>query len=182
MKLKYALTQEDFLTYQLFAASKKPSVKAARDRSRFVVPLIMFAFALFAFFSGATLYLVLTYLGIGLLWILFHPKYSARNYRRHYAKHVAETHVGRIGISSTLALEADQLVVNSPVGETKINLDQVKKIETIATHFFITLQIGDTFVLPRNRALEEGEASAFIERLAEEKGLSVVDRSEWIWK
>ena len=181
MKLKYSLTEDDFLTHMLFIASSKKSIQSSRNKSRIVVPAVLFCFAIFAFITSSTLFIELIYILVALIWFLLYPKYSAYRYKNKCKKSISESYKNRVNVVSTLELQEESIVGISEIGESKIYLNQIDKITEIATHFLISLKYGETLIIPKNRKLEEGDAEIFTNDISNRIKLKVTRNLLWKW-
>jgi hypothetical protein len=96
MIFEFTLEKKDFVTFQLYAASKSASIIKSRKRSRMRIPLVYL-------FLGLTLYLfvnlfyALLFAGVAVLWYFLFPLYLRKRYIRHYQNHADEHYKNRFG-------------------------------------------------------------------------------------
>jgi len=102
--LEYSLSEEDFLTFQLYVASTSPNTIKKRTKVKYRVPVIYGILALLIFWIGET-EMAVAFIIIGLLWLVFYPKWEKHRYYNHYRDHIKENYAGRINISSELHLK-----------------------------------------------------------------------------
>lgn len=86
-QLTYTLDAEDYLAYQLYAASINPTV-LARRKKEWVLTTLTFVLLGVLFYSSNNLFLGLYFWGVALLTVFCFPSYSRWRYKKHYLRHV----------------------------------------------------------------------------------------------
>ena len=96
MTIDYKIDEKDFLTHQLFVASKSDRIKRKRKRSKILLPLIYVAFGLLFLFQDKVSLTIIFFI-IGLLWFLIYPFFERRHYIKHYTGFIKENYQDRLG-------------------------------------------------------------------------------------
>ena len=171
------LGNDDFLVFQLYTASKSPTVRQARFKSRLVIPVLYLLIAV-VFLLGRNYALGGAVLAAGGLWFLFYPAYSRRKYRKHYQKHIAENYRNRVGVAGHLKLTDDSLHIDDVSGQSAVKLVAIAAINELPGHYFIKLKQDVSLILPKSMAGSE----VFITELEAKTGLARTPELAWVWR
>ncbi|WNM18170.1 hypothetical protein [Flavobacterium capsici] len=77
MELEYSLNEEDYLTQQLYSASKSDRVKKQRFKSRLLVALIFISLS-YLFYAKEDNFLMYYFAGFSILTFIFYPYYQKK--------------------------------------------------------------------------------------------------------
>ncbi len=181
MNLHITLEKDDFLNYQLFTASKSPSVKKTMQKYQIHIPI--------AYVILATLVIVLdniatgvVFLAVGVLWYFFSIRWLKKKYYKHYDKFVKERFANRFGEEGKITVEGEQIVSEDSSGESKVNLDALEEINETGSHFFIKLKTGESFIFPKEQVQDDDSFSAFIQTLKTKYHIRHNQELQWSWK
>lgn len=179
-ELRYQLSEQDFLTYQLFVASNAKSSRASRRRARIVIPVVYTVFAAILLLMDFVVLAIIMAVTAA-LWFVLYPLYSRRRYRRHYARHIREHYRQVIGRESTLTIEDGQILVRNEAGEGRTNLTEVEGIVEIADHVLVMLRSSATFILPKQQ-IDDAQLRELLRVISEATELPVRQRLDWKWR
>ena len=84
------LDENDFLTFQLYNASKSPRIRRGRIKSWIITTVMFLCFACLFYQSNQAL-LTSYFLTLSGLSLVFFPYYTRWRYRKHYLNHIRET-------------------------------------------------------------------------------------------
>ncbi len=174
LQIDYQLEENDFLEFQLFAASQSPLIAKKKRRSWLLLSLASTALTVnFIFQQGG--YLAVYFGVISVIIILFYPRYINRQYKRHYIKHVRENYVNRFGTIEHLEFHDDHLFVKDKIGEGTINVSEVECVDETPNHFFLKVSTGMSIVIPKNGLNNLNEIREEFQRL----GIVINNHLDW---
>ena len=180
MQLKYSLDENDFLQYQLFAASKSKNIKAQRTRT-FMMMVATFALLSYVVFTPGD---PLSYLLIALFAfvLICYKWYEKKRYSDHYRKNIAENYKERFGLISTLTFTENQIIEENKLGESKINYESLSQINEIKDYYFLKLITGQSLIIPKKVIPNESDFTTKLEQIKERFNLEKNVDLDWKWK
>ena len=181
MKLEYILEEQDFLTHQLYAASKSENIEKKRKRTRLRVPMIYAVVGIFACFMQ-NYGLGGVFLVLAVLWYVFYPLWEKGHYLKHYRNYIKENYSERVGKAISFEWIGDHLFVKDAVSEGKILISEIEEIDEIGVAFYIKIRSGVYFILPKDKVGEVSAVRAELQKLAEEVQVPYKREEEWVWK
>jgi len=106
MTFQYSLDKNAFLDYHLFTTSKKEFIITSikKTRSSFT---IIYIFIGIVMLLAQYYFVAFTFLGIGLVWYLFYPKYIRKKYYKQLINHVNEYYKNSIDKPTTITFNDD---------------------------------------------------------------------------
>ena len=116
--LMMKLDENDHLTYQLFAASGKSSVKKTRLRGWAITTGTFLVLGLL-FLQQKNELLAKYFMVLSALSLILYPVYSRWRYKRHYRKHVRDTFENASDENSTIHIGEDTIITKDDHG-TKV--------------------------------------------------------------
>ncbi|MBL0742537.1 YcxB family protein [Chryseolinea lacunae] len=174
------LTEHDYLTYQLYTASKSPSVRKGRLR-RWLFTTITFAAMAFLFADRDDLFLFYYFVVATLLSLTLYPFYSRWRYKRHYEKYIREVYKNRFGEEATVEIGDEQLVTKDKTGEGKFNISGIEAVNEIADYYFIKMVTGPSLIVPkRNPDIDKFRSD--LTSLVATHGIAHNVELDWRWK
>lgn len=183
MKIKYAISDEDYLQYLLFTASESREIKIKRMKSWLIVPVIYIIIAVVFFFlyDGFFNYYVLAFTAIALVWLAVYPRYQKRLYVRHYRKYVNKNYLHRTGRINVVELKGKNLYVNDGVNESRFALSEFVSISETRDYIFPMMKSNLGMIIPK-REVNKKELVKFVKAFSKSTGLKVKDKFDWKWK
>ncbi|MEP1488546.1 MAG: hypothetical protein ABJK28_08965 [Algibacter sp.] len=178
IKLKYSLTNEDFLEHQLYIASKSKNVIKKRKRTRVIIPLIYLVIALSYFFSKGNYTVSLIFISISIIWYLFYPIRSKKLHIKHYQNHINENYKNRIHVESEIEITNDYIFGKEKTNESKTSIEEVESLIELKTRFFLKLKTGLSLIIPK---VVIGDISNFKNKFIE-LNINIIDESDWEFK
>lgn len=179
MQLEYSLEEKDFLTFQLYTASKSETIRRRRLRSKWILPVIYFFFAILIFYKGIPV-IASVFIIIAILWFIFYPKYESKKYVKHYQTFIREHHTGKLNRKALLEIDGSRILSKDETKTTEILTSEISSITSLPQHYFIKLKTGDTFIVPKRALSEPLLIENEFKELAEK--LKIVFASEMNWK
>lgn len=181
MKIEFSLSEEDFLTHQLYAATKTPRVIRQRRRAWLLVPAL-YTFIALVFYSMNEKIMAMGFMVVAVVWLPFYPAFQRARYRKHYLNAVRDSCKNRINKLVTLEFTNGLILMKDDTGESKINIDQLEKITELPHHIFIKLKAGLTIVLPKEKLRNYEGVVTYFKALASQLGIPYNPELDWQWK
>jgi len=181
MTLQYTLDENDFLTHQLYIASKSERIRKIRKRGRLVLSIAYALMALLFYFQGKSS-LMIIFLILALCWFIINPFFERKKYVRHYKKFIAECYKIRIGRMATLTINNECFVTKDDGGESKIIATETEEIVEIPSLFLLRLKSGQSLIIPKNKIGNADEVKNELLGLADFLKISYTVEENWKWK
>lgn len=181
MKIDYHLDEDDFLTHQLFIASRSPRIQSKRKRSRISVPIVYSIIGILFLFQeqfGLTVVFGL----LGLLWYVFYPKWDKNRFVKHYQKFIEETYKERLGVGVSLEIGNEYMWARDKANESKIAISELTEICEISSTIYLLLRSGQTLILPKNKIKDLDSLTKTLRELADRLAISYTVNHHWSWR
>ena len=177
MKIELQLTQDDFVTHQLYVASITTSIRNRRKITTWIIPV------LYGVLGGLLILLNQLIIGIalmiaGVIWLFFYPAFSRYRYRRHYHKYVKEHYKARLDRTVTLTLGPEFIETKDDASESKVQTSQVIELVILKQQYLIRLKSGQSFIVPKRYLQDEGAFQDLFRGWA----IDISDKQDWSWK
>jgi len=167
MILEFELYEQDFLEFQLFAASQSKQISKNKLRSWLLVTLMFAALAVVFYFKSGNSMAI--YFGIATIAAaLLYPKYLAWYYKRHFTTYVKENYSYRFGEEVHIEIDNQTIFCKDKAGEGTINTSEIEKVDETDNHFFVKIKSGVSLIIPKQSAHISDEIRATFERLGVE--------------
>jgi hypothetical protein len=180
-KPSMTLDENDYLTYQLYTASKTPRVRKARIRS-WILTTVTFSCLTYLFFESSNNFLGYYFLAASVITLILYPVYSRWRYRRHYLRYIQDTYKNKLGEESTLEITEDIIVTKDKTGEGRINTTEIEAINEIKDFFFIKMKTGESLIISKVKTGNLDNIKRQIKSLTESKGIKHNVELDWQWK
>lgn len=181
MKVNYALDTKDFVTHQLYLASKSERIKKKRKRNQFIVPLIYVALGLFLLFGDKTISGIFFFV-VALLWFLIYPKWERRRYEKHYKAYVKENFKERFGRLATVEFNNDLIYMKDASSEAKIMTSELEEISEIPTAIIVRFKTGQGLIIPKDKIENINHLRERLQQIAGQLNISYSVEGSWKWK
>ncbi|HYF67437.1 MAG TPA: hypothetical protein VD884_04840 [Ohtaekwangia sp.] len=175
------LDENDYLTYQLYTASKTPRVKKARTRG-WVLTTISFLCLAYLFYDSYNDLLGFYFLIASGLCLVFYPLYSRWRYKRHYLKYIQDTYKNRFEQECTLQINEDSVDIKDKTGELRINTAEIEELNEIRDYYFIKTRTGTSVIISKQKADDPETIKKELKLLVTKKGIKHNIELEWKWK
>ena len=181
MIIQYSIDENDYLTHQLFVASKSERTRKKRQRSKVLVPII-YGFLGLLFFFEDNFSLAIGFFTTGLLWYFIYPAWERRRYVNHYRAFIKENHKDKNGKTGTLELSNDFLLAKDNGSEAKIMTIELEEICEIPTTIFLRLMGGQSFILPKDKIFNMENVKNRLMELSTYLNIEYNIDENWKWK
>lgn len=179
--IQVKLSQNDYLKFQLFVASQDDSIIKKRKKSRLSVSIVYACLAILLFLTTSTLFIEFVFLIIAILWYLLYPKYSKYRYEKHYKNHIANHYQNRVDKTSEMQINGNVIFSKGLTGQSEVFINSVESIIEIDTHYFIKIETGESFIIPKALDQLNNDIYGFINRLEELTKLQIIKKLNWKW-
>ncbi|MCC5936232.1 MAG: YcxB family protein [Lunatimonas sp.] len=181
MTIDYKIDENDFLTHQLFVASKSDRIKKKRQRNKVILPLIYIAFGLLFLYQDKVLLAIIFFI-IGLLWFLIYPIWERRHYIKHYKGFIKENYKDRLGRTATLEFNNEYILAKDNGSQSKVLTTELEEICEIPSTIFVRLKGGQSFILPKDKITDFDKVKAKLKELADHLKIKYDTDEKWEWK
>lgn len=181
MNISFEIDENDYLTYQLFVASKSVRIKKRRLRNKLIVPLIYGAFGVMLLFRG-TVSIAISFFIFGLLWFFIYPLWERRRYIKHYQVFIRENYKDRLGKMVTLEFNNDFIFAKDSGRESRVLTTELEEICEIPTAVFVRLKGGQAFLLPKDKIENMETVITNLKELATHLDIKYELHEKWEWK
>lgn len=176
MKFDYKIDANDFLEFQLFTAATDPMIQKRKLRGWITMTIACILFAVFSYINGMVF--LSGYFAVLMLVIAaFYPRYFRWRYKKQYAAFIHRNYSKRFGEPAELEITKDYIRSKDKVAEGKIKLSQILAIYETANHFFIKINTGMSFIIPKR----ELDKSVDLKNEFTKIGMKVINKTDWVW-
>ena len=177
MKFEYKIEENDFLEFQLFAASKSKRIMKKKKIGWILLTTFSLIFGLLFYFQNN--FELTVYCGFStLICGLFFPKYFNWRLKKHYKNFIEENYQKRFGEIEKLEFTKDHIYTKDKTGEGKIKLKEIEGISETKNHFFLKISTGMFLMIPKR----EIDSLEIIRTEFKAIGLEIIDELNWEWK
>jgi len=164
MIMKYNLTEDDYLKFNLFHIKNSKTHNRTINTQRFVTPIFLIIFAfLFSLIPG-TYFQVLFIITvvICIMWLIFYPKYYYYLVIRNAKKMIREGKNDGILGEHILNLNEAGLIDTTLNGETKVNWTGIKVFKEDDDNFYLYNSSVSSYVIPKQELTNVEEIRNYI--------------------
>lgn len=181
MTIELRIDENDYLTHQLFAASKSERIKRKRRRNKIIVPII-YAFLGSLFLIQERNSLAIMFFIFAFFWFLFYPFWEKHRYIKHYKGFIKENLKDTLGRSTILEFNYEFIIAKDDSSEAKVFTTEVEEINEIPSTIFIRFKGGHSFILPKNKIADIDSVKAYLKDLASNLKIKYEIEENWKWK
>jgi hypothetical protein len=181
MIIEFQINENDFLTHQLFVASKSERINKKRQRSKILGPVIYLVFGLL-FILQEEYSLAISFWILAILWFFIYPIWERRHYIKHYTGAIKENHKDSFGRTITMEFNNEYFIGKDKGSESKVSTTELEEINEISTVIFVRIKGGQSFILPKERIGEIDKVKASLKDLARHLNIPYHIEENWEWK
>jgi hypothetical protein len=174
------LDENDFLTFQLYTASKTPRIKKARIKG-WIWTTIAFSCLAYLFYSSDNSFIGNLFLIYACLSALFFPLFTRWRYKKHYLKYIRDTYKNRFNEKCEIEFNDDNIVTRDKTGELKINKAEIEEINEIQGYYFLKCKTGATLIVSKDKTADVEQVKNEIRAMVE-RGVKHNIELDWRWK
>jgi hypothetical protein len=164
MQIKYKLTEDDYVHFNMFHVKNSKLAVSKYKRQRFLIPLLalivayVFADAVNISIEG-TLFFILV---IGILWVIFYPKMYSTFIIRNAMGMVSRGQINNILGQHTMVLSKEGMVDSAPKGKSEAKWANVYNFKEDNDYFYIYISKISAVIIPKRDIKNPQEISTFI--------------------
>jgi hypothetical protein len=177
MKLEIELNKQDYLQYQLYAASKRKSTKQERIKNQILFPLFLCLTGFLLYSANGDKNYLITFGAISIISSMLSPFFLSFFYKRHYANFINEYYGDKIGKPGTLEIKNGWMLLIDNKSELKLPIKEIKEIVEISTNYFIIINNITSIILTKNNKTRD-----FISSLPKKYNIKYSNELNWQWK
>jgi len=181
MIINYSVDENDYLTHQLYVASKSMTIKNSRLMGKIITPIILVGFGCVKFNEG-NLFMLILLSTLAIIWFFFYPLIEKHRYKKYYKNFIKETYKNTSGKAATLEVNDEYILSNHDGNESKILIKELEEINEIDNYIFIKLKIGGSFVLPKNKINSVNDLVFKLQELSKTLGIKYNFEKNWKWE
>nr|WP_300003902.1 YcxB family protein [Tissierella sp.] len=169
MELKFRLTEEDYINYNIEHAKRSPSIRKSILFQRLMGPAV-FIIAPFvvAKYSEIPLWYWITLFGITtIVWLVFYPKYANWEMKTRLKKMMKEKNHESLLAERTLILTQDGITEESPGEKSSIIWEKIVSLEETEDYIHVYISPVEAHVIPKRVFKDQQSQSLFIEYINE---------------
>ncbi|WP_299460663.1 YcxB family protein [uncultured Microscilla sp.] len=176
MNLAYTLSENDFLTFQLFNVSTSGRLQKRKTRARILFPVAFLGLAI-VFYLDSDTRMSAYFVGCALIFGLFYGKYMNWRYKFHYIKQVKHYYSDLFGNHIRIELQDDYIFTQDSTSEAKVKISEIEVINEISSHFFVKVSNANSLIIPKNQQVD---ALALKNRF-KELNIDINECLDWKW-
>ncbi|MDQ3536126.1 MAG: hypothetical protein M3421_10925, partial [Bacteroidota bacterium] len=181
MEFEFKVNEDDFLTYQLFNASRSAKIKKIRRRNRSLVPILyLIVSIMFLLFQNYAM--AFGFFLISVLWFVIYPMFERRRYVKQFKKNIAEKFKDKTDRNSKVILQDDIWLTKDEEKEAKFSVYDFKEINEIDTQIYIVLKSGYVLIIPKKEVNNIVELIRMLKELALKHSFVYNKNLEWEWR
>ncbi|CAG9610398.1 YcxB family protein [Pseudoneobacillus rhizosphaerae] len=151
MDLKYNLTEEDYINFNLFHMKSSPTIMKSVRNQRIFTPVFYLLFSVvFSMMMDIPFLVSFTpFFILSILWVLFYPKYLFGRAIRHTKKLIKEGRNENILGQHQMVLNDEGIVDKTTKGETKVAWSGINELKENDQYFYLYNSALSGYILPK---------------------------------
>jgi hypothetical protein len=164
MKIKYNLTKDDFMSFNMYHLENSATTKKILFRQQYILPIIylIMPFILVRVTVVPLIFWLIPSLAAFVLWIKFYPRYFMNFTKRNIENMLKEGKNQNLFGPVSVSLEEEGIWEISNLGESKARWSSIEKIEETKTHIFIYLSALSAAIIPLSAFSNATEKNEFL--------------------
>lgn len=146
-----------------------------------ILPIIYAVLAIL-FISRQNYYLGLVFILLGISWYYLYPLYESKRYVKKYAAIITKSFGDTFPKNVKIEFTEKALSSFDAFGESKTNLKNISEIDETANHYFILLNSGAAYILPKNRIEKINEFQSWLDVVLKKYAINWYRDLDWVWK
>lgn len=177
----YSLNENDFLTHQLYLASKSERINKKRKRSRYIALGIYLAGASYFLFQGRIIGAAIFAL-LAVIWYFVADVWDRKRYYNHYKSYIKETYKERMNVPVTVSITDDYLLATDSGSESKIAIKELTAIIELPAIMLIRLNAGTSIPVPKHIPDQSQSIANGLAAVAKRLDIPYINETAWEWR
>lgn len=119
---------------------------------------------------------------IGIVTMLFYPRYERNHYKRHYQKYIADVYKNRFNEIANITFADDAIESVDRTGSSKINLTELETISETGSYFYLKLKTGPHLIIPKAQLQNRSEVRTLFTTISNKLNINFISDLNWRWK
>ncbi|ALC80213.1 YcxB family protein [Bacillus gobiensis] len=151
MELKYELTKDDYLAFNLHYMKHSKMIKQSLFMQRFLTPIIFLVlpFVLFWMTREFLIGFFITFVLVSIVWMAFYPKYFFAYIKKRLLKALNEGSNDNLLGQHVFIPSEDGLIEKNSAGERKTSWSGIERVEENDDYYFLFLSSMSAYILPK---------------------------------
>jgi hypothetical protein len=151
MDLKYNLTEEDYINFNLYHMKNSETIMKSVRNQRIFTPVFYLLFSVvFSMLMDIPFLVSFTpFFILSILWVLFYPKYLFGRAIRHTKKLIKEGRNESILGQHQMVLNDEGIVDKTTKGETKVSWSGINELKENDQYFYLYNSALSGYILPK---------------------------------
>lgn len=164
MKIKYQITKDDYLEFNMYHLENSPSVKKELRVHKYIIPLLLIAAAAaFSLLTGMPLVITFPiFLIFAVLWSISYPKFYKQNAMKNVSRVLDHGVQSQGAPRYVLNLKEDGVYATSGAGQTFNKWSDIIKFEETDSHIFLYVTEKLAHVVPKRAFKTAEEKNEFL--------------------
>ncbi|MBN1185278.1 MAG: YcxB family protein [Bacteroidales bacterium] len=181
MKIEFTIEKIDFLTLQLYEASRSKRIKQTRTRLQVLTSLIYVLIGFLVLLHNDAI-LALVFFGIAVIWYLLIPKFIRKRMVRSYSKFI-DTHLAnRYGQQASFTFRDEYIESESFIGKSKFKIKEMTEVDEIKDYYFLRFSTGVAIIIPKRKIENLTELKDKLNQIVENLNIPYFNHMNWVWK
>jgi hypothetical protein len=178
---EYSIEKNDFLTFQLYTASKSERLIKKRKNSKNHVPIIYLVCSIL-FLLVAKYILASVFFVIGILWFFIYPIWEKTYYYNHYKSFEEDRDKTRRDGTCKIEINEGFIFSKSDDNESKFSTKGIISISELSNLILINFTGGQSIIIPKDKiSIPKASVILFFKELANSLKVPYTDDNNWIW-
>jgi hypothetical protein len=151
MDLKYNLTEEDYINFNLFHMKNSPTIMKSVRNQRIFTPVFYLLFSVVFSYMMDIPFLVsfIPFLILSILWVLFYPKYLFGRAVRHTKRLIKEGRNESLLGEHHMVMNDEGIVDSNAKGVTKVAWSGINDLKENDQYIFLYNSAVSGYILPK---------------------------------
>lgn len=181
MKFTLSLAAKDYITYQLYYFSTKDTTVKRRKKNSTILSLSFLVLAAFQY-SMNEVPIAVGFTTFAIIYFVYARYYYSVLVKKSLEKSITIAVENKIGKSSTVEFNEDEVRIVSNAGYTRIYMNDLEKVTETPDYFYPTFKIYDTLIIPKSQIQDVTEVRKYFQVLCHSRELEFDDRQNWKWQ
>ncbi len=181
MKFEYKIEENDYLTYQLFIASKSETIISKRKRNKIILSVLPLILAIVSYFNNnVTVFIFLLFWSV--FTFLFYSYYDKNHYTNHYKKMIKEKLKNAFNQIVSIEINDEFIFLKDDGSESKVMNKEILEINNIPDLILIRFKGALTLIIPKKSIFNIETLKSKLNEISIKFNINYTIEPNWKWK
>lgn len=180
LSLQFNYTEQEFIDYQLYIASKSPSQQKRMRRNRWLVALIYLGIAGIGFLNKNNTQIYI-FAALAIVWYIAYPLWSKKFHKKHFMQFILQQNKARIGNKVQLDFTDNIITIQEDEQHIEIPIQDVVEIAELKQLILLRLNSEQVIIVHKVANVAAEQIISFMKSLALKRAIRYVDDTKWVW-